>query len=29
MWPYRTVVINTNISDLLNVEKLGYTYATP
>jgi tyrosinase len=29
MWPYRTVGINTTISDLLHIEPLGYTYATP
>ena len=29
MWPYRTVGINTKISDLLHIESLGYTYATP
>lgn len=29
MWPYRTIGINTTISQLLHIEKLGYTYATP
>lgn len=29
MWPYKTVGINTRISDLLHIDRLGYTYATP
>ncbi len=29
MWPYRTVGIDTTIADLLGIDSLGYTYASP
>jgi tyrosinase len=29
MWPYNTVGIDTRIRDLLDITKLGYTYAAP
>ena len=29
MWPYRNVGIDVRISDLLHIDRLGYTYANP